>query len=73
MVSDEAEEACLQMTTLSQSPDPAASACAWDLSGPLLALKGFVLGPLDIGPAVVASHRGILTQSQGPVESNAGV
>lgn len=46
---------------------PTAGACAWDPSRWMLALTGFVLGPLCVKPSVVPSHGCILTQSQGPV------
>lgn len=58
---------------LSQSLHPTASACTWDLSRPLLAPKGFVLGPLYVSPTVVPSYECVLTQSQGPIETNFGV
>ena len=63
----------MRQRKLSQNPHPTASACTWDLSRPLLTLKGFVLGPLYVSPTVVPSHECVLTQSQGPIESNFGV
>lgn len=65
IISDEAE-GCPQVTTLPQSADPTASACAWDRSRWLLALKGFVVRPLCISPSVVPSHRCIFSSVSRP-------